>query len=92
MDLMMQVSEKLKCVCTLTNCDQFELPSVIVIGEPNSGKSSLIGSLVGHAFLPIGPNNVTRCPVEINVVKKTKRRHPRLGSISEYTGLPNYRF
>lgn len=67
---MLQVSEKLKCVCTLTNCNHFESPSVIVIGEPNSGKSSLIDSLVGHPFLPVGSNNVTRCPLEINVVKK----------------------
>ncbi len=44
------------------------LPTIVVIGSQSSGKSSVLESIVGHAFLPKGLNMVTRRPLELTLV------------------------
>ena len=40
-------------------------PSIICVGSQSAGKSSIIETIVGHAFLPRGGDIVTRCPLHI---------------------------
>ncbi|KAK9507832.1 hypothetical protein O3M35_007606 [Rhynocoris fuscipes] len=58
-----QTSEKLKYLSTLLNCEQYQLPPIIITGDYQSGKSSLIENLIGCSFLP----KETRCPIEISL-------------------------
>lgn len=48
--------------------DSFQLPSIVVLGSQSSGKSSVLETIVGHDFLPKGPNMVTRRPLELTLV------------------------
>uniref|UniRef100_A0A6G3MF96 Dynamin-1 (Trinotate prediction) n=1 Tax=Henneguya salminicola TaxID=69463 RepID=A0A6G3MF96_HENSL len=43
------------------------LPQIIIVGEPSSGKSSIIESIIGMDILPKGINIMTRCPVFIQL-------------------------
>ena len=44
-----------------------KLPSVVLIGQPGSGKSALLESIVGFDFLPKGDTPVTRRPLELRI-------------------------
>ncbi|RXN19640.1 interferon-induced GTP-binding Mx3-like protein [Labeo rohita] len=46
------------------------LPTIVVIGDQSSGKSSVLEALSGVA-LPRGSGIVTRCPLELRLKKKT---------------------
>ena len=48
--------------------DNIQFPSICVLGGINSGKSSVLESILNLNFLPIGRyEKVTRCPIEINL-------------------------
>ena len=46
-----------------------QFPSIICVGSQSAGKSSIIETIVGHAFLPRGGDIVTRCPLHIRSEK-----------------------
>mgnify|MGYP002385736692 FL=1 len=50
-----------------------EFPSVIVVGDQSSGKSSLLESL-SMVELPKGNGIVTRCPLVLRLRKSDERR------------------
>lgn len=62
---MIQIKEILR---VSGNEDAINLPNIVVIGSQSSGKSSVLESIVGHAFLPKGQNMVTRRPLELTLV------------------------
>ena len=48
--------------------ENIQFPSICVIGGINSGKSSVLESILNLNILPIGGYEiVTRCPIEINL-------------------------
>ena len=47
--------------------DHVRLPSVVLVGQPESGKSALLESIVGFDFLPKGDTPVTRRPLELRL-------------------------
>ena len=55
------------CLSKLQDASSFTglFPSIICVGSQSAGKSSIIETIVGHAFLPRGGDIVTRCPLHI---------------------------
>uniref|UniRef100_A0A672RCD3 Interferon-induced GTP-binding protein Mx2-like n=1 Tax=Sinocyclocheilus grahami TaxID=75366 RepID=A0A672RCD3_SINGR len=53
------------------------LPTIVVIGDQSSGKSSVLEALSGIA-LPRGSGIVTRCPLELRLRNVTASKRPRL--------------
>ena len=75
------VVNKLQDAFVRAGFSPLELPQVAVIGGQSSGKSSVLESIVGHSFLPRGPDICTRRPLVLQLVnsshlKKEKRRPP----------------
>eukprot|EP00927_Polykrikos_kofoidii_P059881 TRINITY_DN54999_c0_g1_i1.p1 TRINITY_DN54999_c0_g1~~TRINITY_DN54999_c0_g1_i1.p1 ORF type:complete len:849 (-),score=138.93 TRINITY_DN54999_c0_g1_i1:174-2720(-) len=67
-----------------------ELPEICVVGGQSVGKSSLVESLVGHAFLPTGQGVVTRRPLVLRLCNTSN-----LGSdkeVAEFRHLPGRHF
>jgi dynamin GTPase/dynamin 1-like protein len=49
--------------------DGLELPQVAAIGGQSSGKSSVLEALVGHDFLPRGPDICMRRPLVLQLMR-----------------------
>lgn len=59
-----------------------DLPSVIVVGDQSSGKSSALQCIIKHDILPKGKETVTRGPIRINMHKST--------GDNQYAKFPNF--
>ena len=49
-----------------------ELPQIVVVGSQSTGKSSVLESIVGKDFLPRGTGIVTRCPLVLQLRRRTE--------------------
>ncbi|CAG9332333.1 unnamed protein product [Blepharisma stoltei] len=49
--------------------NSISLPQIVVVGSQSSGKSSVLESIVGRDFLPRGSGIVTRCPLQLKLVR-----------------------
>ncbi|KAJ3433384.1 dynamin-related protein dnm1 [Anaeramoeba flamelloides] len=57
------VTNKLRSILEESSTPLIHLPSIVVVGEKSSGKSSVLENLVGKDFLPGGNGIVTRKPL-----------------------------
>ncbi|KAJ3439937.1 dynamin related protein 1 isoform a [Anaeramoeba flamelloides] len=57
------VTNKLRSILEQSSTPLIHLPSIVVVGEQSSGKSSVLENLVGKDFLPRGNGIVTRRPL-----------------------------
>lgn len=45
-----------------------KVPSIVVLGVENNGKSSLLSRIIGLNILPISNGTCTKCPIEVTIV------------------------
>jgi len=50
----------------------FSLPSLVVVGEQNAGKSSVLRLLIGYDILPCDKTICTRCPIVISIIHQAE--------------------
>jgi len=62
------VVNKLQDAFARAGVTPLDLPQVAVIGGQSSGKSSVLEAIVGHSFLPRGPDICTRRPLVLQLV------------------------
>eukprot|EP00658_Telonema_sp_P-2_P035305 TRINITY_DN2569_c0_g1_i5.p1 TRINITY_DN2569_c0_g1~~TRINITY_DN2569_c0_g1_i5.p1 ORF type:complete len:872 (+),score=206.41 TRINITY_DN2569_c0_g1_i5:85-2700(+) len=65
--LIQKVQDALLTVKHLNMAQMVDLPQIVVIGSQSAGKSSVLESIVGHEFLPRGPNICTRRPLVLHL-------------------------
>lgn len=75
MESLIQTINKLQQVFAVIGEHEMNLPQIVVVGSQSSGKSSVLESLVGKAFLPRGTGIVTRAPLILQMVRYTKEQH-----------------
>ena len=66
------------------------LPRVVLLGLPESGKSSLLESIVGFDFLPKGDTPVTRRPLELRLHNQSEGTQPWAQFETEQKGVKLY--
>ena len=50
-----------------------QLPKIVCVGSQSSGKSSLMCGLIGMNILPTGKEMVTRCPLNLQLIKNSSQ-------------------
>jgi len=74
MDHMIQVMNRVQEALASVEIDlDLDLPQIAVIGGQSAGKSSILESLVGRAFLPSGSGVVTRRPLILQLTTSSGR-------------------
>jgi len=48
--------------------NDLKVPSIVVLGAENNGKSSLLSRIIGMNILPVGNGVCTKCPIEVTVL------------------------
>lgn len=72
MESLINTINKLQEVFAVVGEHRINLPQIVVVGSQSSGKSSVLESLVGKAFLPRGTGIVTRAPLILQIVRYNK--------------------
>lgn len=73
METFIQKINKLQDVFSNIGCGEINLPQIVVVGTQNSGKSSVLESLIGKSFLPKGIGIVTRVPLILQITKHSRQ-------------------
>lgn len=68
------------------NKPELTLPRLVVIGTQSSGKSSVLGNIIGMDILPTGSNMVTRTPLDIRLHKLTTGQKDGWVEFGSYVG------
>lgn len=68
MDSLIPIINKLQNVFNSIGTETLLLPQIVVVGTQSSGKSSVLESLIGRAFLPRGIGIVTRRPLILQLI------------------------
>lgn len=80
MESLIHTINKLQDVFAVIGEHKIDLPQIVVVGSQSSGKSSVLESLVGKAFLPRGTGIVTRAPLVLQIIRYSKdERESMLG-------------
>lgn len=70
MEKLIPIVNRIQDVLAASNIpNTISLPRIVVVGSQSSGKSSVLESIVGRDFLPRGSGIVTRCPLQLKLVK-----------------------
>ncbi|KAF8994533.1 hypothetical protein BDZ89DRAFT_1085187 [Hymenopellis radicata] len=62
---------------------ELEVPHIVVLGPPSSGKSTVLECLVQREFLPRGPGITTRRPVVIRLVHSSRSEWSEFGHLEK---------
>lgn len=67
MEPLIDIVNQLQDIYAASECDDIDLPQIVVVGSQSSGKSSVLEHIVGKSFLPRGAGIVTRCPLVLQL-------------------------
>lgn len=83
MESLIHTINKLQDVFAVIGVHKINLPQIIVVGSQSSGKSSVLESLVGKAFLPRGTGIVTRAPLILQIIRYNKEERDSMIEITK---------
>lgn len=74
MESLAQIINKLQDVFTLIGSqEKIDLPNIIVLGHPSSGKSSILENIIGKSFLLQGKDGDTQVQIIIHMVRYSNK-------------------
>jgi dynamin 1-like protein len=83
MESLIHTINKLQDVFAVIGEHKINLPQIVVVGSQSSGKSSVLESLVGKAFLPRGTGIVTRAPLILQIIRYNKEERESMLEITK---------
>lgn len=83
MESLIHTINKLQDVFAVIGEHKIDLPQIVVVGSQSSGKSSVLESLVGKAFLPRGTGIVTRAPLILQIIRYNKEERESMLEITK---------
>jgi|UniRef100_A0A2S2QEJ3 dynamin 1-like protein len=78
MDIFTNKINKLQDVFSVIGCDKINFPQIVLVGTQNSGKSSVLESLVGKSFLPKGIGMATKAPLVLQRIRYSNQDYEEL--------------
>lgn len=90
MESLIKTINKLQDVFAVIGDHKIDLPQIVVVGSQSSGKSSVLESLVGKAFLPRGTGIVTRAPLILQMIRYNYEDRQSMLKITENDNIEEW--
>lgn len=69
-----KILNELSIIFPKSSTFNIQLPKIVCVGSQSSGKSSLLCGLIGMNILPTGKEMVTRCPLNLQMIRHTSQK------------------